>query len=51
MYSSASISFLQRSTCFGTRYLSELGRYNYVTPTSYLQLLHTYMVILQKKRE
>ncbi|KAA0191400.1 hypothetical protein HAZT_HAZT007382 [Hyalella azteca] len=33
------------------RYFEELGRYNYVTPTSYLQLLHTYMVILQKKRE
>ncbi|KAF2360955.1 Dynein heavy chain AAA module D4 [Trinorchestia longiramus] len=33
------------------RYIEEMGRFNYVTPTSYLQLLHTYMVILQKKRE
>ncbi|XP_069175792.1 dynein axonemal heavy chain 7 isoform X4 [Procambarus clarkii] len=32
------------------RFLKHLRRYNYVTPTSYLQLLHTYMVILERRR-
>ncbi|XP_037775624.1 dynein heavy chain 7, axonemal-like [Penaeus monodon] len=32
------------------RFLTHLRRYNYVTPTSYLQLLATYMVILERRR-
>ncbi|XP_076039498.1 dynein axonemal heavy chain 7-like [Oratosquilla oratoria] len=32
------------------KFEKHLRRYNYVTPTSYLQLLHTYMVILTKRR-
>ncbi|KAK7077275.1 Dynein heavy chain 7, axonemal [Halocaridina rubra] len=32
------------------RFLKHLRRYNYVTPTSYLQLLATYMVILERRR-
>ncbi|CAL4076496.1 unnamed protein product, partial [Meganyctiphanes norvegica] len=32
------------------KFLNHLGRFNYVTPTSYLQLLATYMVILERQR-
>lgn len=33
------------------RYLQELGRYNYVTPTSYLELLSLFQSLLDKKRQ
>ncbi|XP_031440303.1 dynein axonemal heavy chain 7 [Clupea harengus] len=33
-----------------TRFLSELQRHNYVTPTSYLELISTFKGLLQKKR-
>eukprot|EP00698_Gefionella_okellyi_P007650 TRINITY_DN186_c0_g3_i1.p1 TRINITY_DN186_c0_g3~~TRINITY_DN186_c0_g3_i1.p1 ORF type:complete len:2618 (+),score=811.11 TRINITY_DN186_c0_g3_i1:164-8017(+) len=33
------------------RYLSELRRYNYVTPTSYLELLSSYKKLLDTKRD
>ncbi|KAA3675930.1 dynein heavy chain, axonemal [Paragonimus westermani] len=32
------------------RYLHELERHNYVTPTSYLELITTFMTLLEKKR-
>ncbi len=32
------------------KYLEELGRHNYVTPTSYLELILTFKTLLQQKR-
>ena len=32
------------------RFLLELERHNYVTPTSYLELINTYKSLLDKKR-
>ena len=32
------------------KYLDELGRHNYVTPTSYLELIMTFKALLQQKR-
>lgn len=32
-------------------YLQELSRHNYVTPTSYLQLLSSYTTLMNKKKE
>ena len=32
------------------RFLNELKRHNYVTPTSYLELINTFKVLLQKKQ-
>jgi len=34
-----------------TRFLNELRRYNYVTPTSYLELLSTFKTIMELKRD
>jgi dynein heavy chain len=34
-----------------TRYYEELRRYNYVTPTSYLELLTTFIRLVKEKRE
>ena len=33
------------------RYLNELGRHNYVTPTSYLELINSFKNLLQKKQD
>lgn len=33
------------------RFHLELERHNYVTPTSYLELINTFKVLLDKKRE
>ena len=33
------------------RFLAELRRHNYVTPTSYLELIHTFKHLLQQKRD
>ena len=33
-----------------TRFLNELKRHNYVTPTSYLELISTFKVLLEKKQ-
>jgi dynein heavy chain len=33
------------------RYLDEQRRYNYVTPTSYLEVLSTFKILLGRKRE
>ena len=32
------------------RYLLQLGRHNYVTPTSYLELISTFKMLLDSKR-
>lgn len=32
-------------------YFLRLGRHNYVTPTSYLEMINTFKTFLQKKRE
>jgi dynein heavy chain len=33
------------------RFQVQLGRYNYVTPTSYLELISTFKSLLDKQRE
>lgn len=33
------------------RYLEEMGRYNYVTPTSYLELLGIYSMLADRKKK
>lgn len=33
------------------RFLSELGRHNYVTPTSYLELIAAFRLLLTQKRD
>lgn len=36
---------------FSSRYLDKLGRHNYVTPTSYLELISSLKALLGKKQE
>ena len=40
----------QSTIQLSVRYLDELERHNYVTPTSYLELISTYKALLAKKR-
>ncbi|CAH8444945.1 unnamed protein product [Schistosoma curassoni] len=43
--------YFHTSTCnLSTRFLLELDRHNYVTPTSYLELITTFITLLSKKR-
>ena len=42
--------FHQTTRTLSTRYLNNLRRHNYVTPTSYLELISTYKSLLSKKR-
>lgn len=42
--------FHQTTRALSTKYLSYLRRHNYVTPTSYLELISTYKNLLGKKR-
>lgn len=37
--------------CLYCRFLSELGRHNYVTPTSYLELIETFRQLLTQRRD
>lgn len=37
--------------CKPLRFLSELGRHNYVTPTSYLELIAAFRLLLTQKRD
>ena len=46
-FKDAHVFVARRSEAF----LSELGRHNYVTPTSYLELLATYKQVLALKRD
>ncbi|KAJ3284862.1 Dynein heavy chain 7, axonemal, partial [Borealophlyctis nickersoniae] len=41
----------QSAIALSERYLAALSRHNYVTPTSYLELLQAYKTLLNKKRE
>ncbi|KAJ3222973.1 Dynein heavy chain 7, axonemal [Clydaea vesicula] len=43
--------FHQSAINLSEKYLSVLSRHNYVTPTSYLELLQAYKSLLQSKRE
>ncbi|RDD45105.1 Dynein heavy chain 7, axonemal, partial [Trichoplax sp. H2] len=42
--------FHKSTSDLSSAYLAELGRYNYVTPTSYLELISTFKALLNKKR-
>ena len=42
--------FHQTTRALSTQYLTMLQRHNYVTPTSYLELISTYKTLLSKKR-
>ena len=42
--------FHQTTRALSTRYVSFLRRHNYVTPTSYLELISTYKNLLARKR-
>lgn len=42
--------FQASARSLSTKYFSTLRRYNYVTPTSYLELILTFKVLLNKKR-
>ncbi|KAL7866083.1 hypothetical protein SRHO_G00113300 [Serrasalmus rhombeus] len=43
-------SFHTSTINLSARFLNELQRYNYVTPTSYLELISTFKVLLERKR-
>lgn len=43
--------FHTRGTALSVAFLQEQGRYIYVTPTSYLELLATYKELLELKRK
>ncbi|KAH9266776.1 hypothetical protein BASA84_000973, partial [Batrachochytrium salamandrivorans] len=43
--------FHQYSMSLSERYLNTLSRHNYVTPTSYLELLHVYKTLLTQKHQ
>ncbi|KAM4608668.1 dynein axonemal heavy chain 7 [Polymixia lowei] len=43
-------SFHTSTIGLSTRFLAELRRHNYVTPTSYLELISTFKTLLKKKR-
>ncbi|XP_076854479.1 dynein axonemal heavy chain 7 isoform X2 [Brachyhypopomus gauderio] len=43
-------SFHTSTIDLSERFLTELQRHNYVTPTSYLELISTFKVLLQRKR-
>ncbi|KAL6119092.1 dnah12 [Pungitius sinensis] len=44
-------TFHTSATQLSQRFLSELGRHNYVTPTSYLELIAAFRLLLTQKRE
>ncbi|KAJ3342024.1 Dynein heavy chain 7, axonemal [Gonapodya sp. JEL0774] len=43
-------SFHQNSRALSQKFLEQMRRHNYVTPTSYLELINTYKTLLAKKR-
>lgn len=47
----AMTSFVLCDLCFCVRYLDQLGRHNYVTPTSYLELISSLKTLLGKKQD
>jgi dynein heavy chain len=42
--------FHDSARLLSNKFLENLGRYNYVTPTSYLELVKSFKALLQKKR-
>lgn len=44
------VDMQERVSTMSERYLAELGRYFYVTPTSYLELINTFKKLLAKQR-
>ena len=45
------VRFIHQSVAQSTREYEAVGRHNYVTPTSYLELLSTYRTVLMAKRK
>lgn len=43
-------SFHTSTIELSVRFMTELQRYNYVTPTSYLELISTFKALLRTKR-
>ncbi|KAK6177269.1 hypothetical protein SNE40_015399 [Patella caerulea] len=43
--------FHQSTRILSEKFLEELGRHNYVTPTSYLELIYAFKNLLQKKQD
>lgn len=43
--------FHQATQVLSAKFLNELDRHNYVTPTSYLELINTFKTLLREKRE
>lgn len=43
--------FHQSTRDLSERFFMELDRHNYVTPTSYLELINTFKSLLDKKRQ
>ena len=43
--------FHQSTNILSTQYLVELGRHNYVTPTSYLELINSFKTLLGSKQD
>ncbi|KAJ3359844.1 Dynein heavy chain 7, axonemal [Allomyces javanicus] len=43
--------FHQSTSTYSVKFKASLGRFNYVTPTSYLELLHAYKTLLTLKRD
>ncbi|CAL1529523.1 unnamed protein product, partial [Lymnaea stagnalis] len=43
--------FHQSTQHLSERFLNQLGRHNYVTPTSYLELINTFKNLLQNNRD
>jgi len=43
--------FHQNTNSLSTAYLNELGRHNYVTPTSYLELINAFKTLLTAKQD
>ncbi|KAJ1517722.1 Dynein heavy chain 7, axonemal [Coelomomyces lativittatus] len=44
-------TFHQDTIALSSRFFNEVRRYNYVTPTSYLELIQTFKLLLDKKRK
>ena len=44
-------TFHTSADTLSTRYLEELGRHNYVTPTSYLELIGSFKTLLSAKQD
>lgn len=48
---SVCVDMQERVAAVSEEFKQEMRRYNYVTPTSYLELISTFKIILRKRRE